>query len=273
MLLLGNPTSGREIVGPDTVVVESGTLRLRGLLWRPAGPGRFPAVLFNHGSGHAAGVSASGLRDERHPDLLGPVFARHGYAFFHLFRRGDGLSSGQGKASGDVMDQEAALHGMDGRNRVQLRLLEGDEMSDVRAGLAFLRRHPAVDPQRLAVVGHSFGGSLTVLLAEREPGLRAAVVFSAAGYSWDHSAGLRSELVQAVGRTKMPILFVQAENDYSLAPSRVMGAHVNRVGMSHRIRIYPPTDSTADQAHFFVYFHVATWEPDVFAFLDQFVRR
>jgi hypothetical protein len=41
------PTPGHD---PDTVVVRSGSLSLRGVLWTPAGKGPFPAVLFNHGS-------------------------------------------------------------------------------------------------------------------------------------------------------------------------------------------------------------------------------
>jgi hypothetical protein len=35
---------------PDTVTVLSGPLRLKGLLWHPAGSGVFPAVIFCHGS-------------------------------------------------------------------------------------------------------------------------------------------------------------------------------------------------------------------------------
>jgi hypothetical protein len=35
---------------PDTVVVHSGALTLRAMLWRPRGSGPFPAVMFNHGS-------------------------------------------------------------------------------------------------------------------------------------------------------------------------------------------------------------------------------
>ena len=88
---------------PDTVVIHSGTLSLRGLLWRPHGPGPFPAVLFNHGSGHATGVDATGRQDQRHPDALGPVFAKHGYVLLYLFRRGDGLSRGQGVPAGDFV--------------------------------------------------------------------------------------------------------------------------------------------------------------------------
>jgi carboxymethylenebutenolidase len=179
---------------PETVVVPSGDLKLRALLCRPAGRGPFPAVLFNHGSGHAAGVDRSGRRDQRHPDLIGPVFARHGYLFLYLFRRGDGLSTGQGTPSGDRMDSAAAATGQVARNDIQLHLLETDEMSDALAGLAFLRARSDVKPGRLAVVGVSFGGSLTVLMAERDSTLRAAVAFATAAYSWDRSPPLRARL-------------------------------------------------------------------------------
>jgi hypothetical protein len=46
-----------------------------------------------------------------------------------------GLSAGEGTASGDLMDKEVARHGQEGRNRVQLELLEIDETSDAIAGL------------------------------------------------------------------------------------------------------------------------------------------
>ena len=34
---------------PQTVEISSGGVRLTGFLWRPAGRGPFPAVVFNHG--------------------------------------------------------------------------------------------------------------------------------------------------------------------------------------------------------------------------------
>jgi hypothetical protein len=34
----------------------------------------------------------------------------------------------------------------------------------------------------------------------------------------------------------------------------------------------PPVGETADDGHRFVYLSVATWEPDVFAFLDERLR-
>jgi hypothetical protein len=45
------------------------------------------------------------------------VFARHGYAFLYLFRRGVGLSADQGTSSVDLMDRELAAHGMNARSR------------------------------------------------------------------------------------------------------------------------------------------------------------
>lgn len=258
--------------GPDTVAVQSGALTLRALLWRPQGPGPFPAVLFNHGSGHATGIDRSGRHDQRHPDVLGPVFAKHGYAFLYLFRRGDGLSRGQGVPAGDRMDSAFAASGQDARNELQLQLLETDELSDALAGLAFLRTLPEVDARRVAVCGVSFGGSLTLLVAERESA-QAGVVFAAAGYSWDGSPSLRARLMAAVRRIAAPVFFIHAANDYTIASGQALDAERARLGRPHRLKIYPPVGRTADEGHDFLDLRVAMWEPDVFAFLDEHLGR
>jgi dienelactone hydrolase len=275
-LVLAAATAGtagdRGVLGPETVVVPSETLRLRALLWRPEGRGPFPGMLFNHGSGHATGMAA-GRPDQRHPELLGPLFARHGYVFLYLFRRGDGLSVGQGSASGDLMDNELATKGLDARNQLQLRLLQTDEMNDALAGLAFLRAMHEVDPKRVAVAGVSFGGSLTLLMAERDRALRAAVVFAAAGYSWDRSPELRARLIGAVQNSVAPMFLIHAANDYSVAPARVLGARMAELHRPYRVEIYPAIGRTPDEGHDFVDLGVATWEQDVFAFLDEHVRR
>jgi len=49
-------TDQRVSTVPETVVVPSGKLSLKAFLWKPAGPGPFPAVLFCHGSGGADAV-------------------------------------------------------------------------------------------------------------------------------------------------------------------------------------------------------------------------
>jgi dienelactone hydrolase len=258
---------------PETVEVHNGPITLHALLWRPRGRGPFPAVLLNHGSGRAHEELERLGPYERQADTLGPVFSRHGYVFLYLFRRGVGLSADQGSNAVDLMDREFAAHGQEARNELQLHLLENEEMSDAVSGLKFLRSLPKVDAHNVGVIGHSFGGSLTLLLAEREPNLRAVVVFSGAGYSWDRSAQLRARLLTALARITAPVFFIHAANDYSLAAGKTLDARLEQLGKPHLLKIYPPVGHTVDEGHGFLYLGVSTWEPDVFAFLDEHMRR
>lgn len=260
---------------PDTAIVQSGRLELRGLLWRPEGEGPFPAVLFNHGSGHGV-RSASEDRDEHtmewQADQIGPVFARHGYLFLYLFRRGTGLSSNLGPNSSDLWERATVTQGQEARNKLQLRLMETVELNDAFAGLRFLRKLRDVDKSRVAVAGHSFGGSLTLLMTERDSSLRAAIVFSGSARSWPQSAELRRRLTAAVGRTVVPTFFIAAANDYSVAPAESLSAEMDRLARPYKLKIYPPVGKTPQEGHSFVHLRVATWEPDVFAFLDPLMR-
>jgi len=202
------------------------------------------------------------------PAAIGPVFARHGFVLLYLFRQGIGLSTGQGTAEGDLMERAMAAEGQQGRNRVQLRLLEEDELNEALSALAVLRHQREVDSNRVAVAGHSFGASLTILLAERDTSLRAAVVFSGSAVSWNRSPELRRRLEEAVGRVVAPVFFIHAANDYSIAPGTTLAAEMERLGRPHRLKVYPAVGRTPAEGHALVYLRVAEWEPDVFDFLD-----
>ncbi|GAC1452784.1 MAG: hypothetical protein PVSMB6_05760 [Steroidobacteraceae bacterium] len=262
-------TQAQASRGPETVLVRNGPVTLHALLWRPAGTAPFPAILLNHGSGRTAGDLQRLGPYELQADVLGPVFARHGYLFLYLFRRGVGLSADQGANAIDLMTAANTAHGQDARNKLQLELMEQREMGDALSGLAFLRNLPEVDAHRVALVGHSFGGSLTVLLAAREPALRAAVVFSGAGYSWDKSPELRARLLSAASRIRVPIFLIHAANDFSLSAGNALDARLTELGQPHLSKIYPPIGRTPDDGHAFLYLGVDTWEPDVFGFLDE----
>lgn len=262
---------------PETVVVHSGSATLHAMIWRPQGRGPFPAILLNHGSGRTPEDLRRLGRYEQNAATLGPIFARHGYVFLYLFRRGVGLSADQGTNAVDLMNSESVARGQQARNALQLQLLEHREMDDAQAALNFLRALPDVDAQDVALVGHSFGGSLTLLLAEREPNLRAVVIFSGAGYSFDRSPELRARLLAAIDHIAAPVFFIHAENDYSLSSGKVLDARREQIGKPHRLKIYPPIGNTLDDGHDFLHLGVNIWEPDVFAFLDDnllnFARR
>jgi dienelactone hydrolase len=166
-------------------------------------------VLFNHGS-----YSTHDPLPPSDPETLGRVFARHGYVFLWLHRQGTGLSSGRGVSDGDQMARALQAEGVEGRNRRQLQLLE-NEQNEAAAALARLRARGDVDARRIAVVGHSFGGSLSLVMAARDPEIRAAVIFGGAAGRWNQSAELRERLFAAVASMSAAAFFIHAANDYS----------------------------------------------------------
>ena len=165
-------------IPPEIVVVPSGALRLKALLWLPENRGPFPAVLFNHGSGSSDAMHTGPFAITEAAERLGPIFVKHGYAFLYLFRRGQGLSADQGDFMQKLLQREKMANGEEARKGLQLRLLTTDHLDDVIAGLSFLTRLSHVDANRIAIAGHSFGGQLTLLAAERDSSVRAAVFWS-----------------------------------------------------------------------------------------------
>jgi carboxymethylenebutenolidase len=249
-------------VSTETIAIHSGALRLRAQVWRPVGRGPFPAVLFNHGS-----YAADDPLPSSYPETMGTTFARHGYVFLWLHREGTGLSNGRGDAEGDQMARAMRSGGVDARNRVQMQLLEHDSMDAAEAALAQLRARQDVDAARTAVVGHSFGGSLSLLLAARDTGVRGLVIFGGAAGSWSQSAALRASLITAVRRLSAPALFIHAANDYSTASGSALAAEVNGLGKLSALKIYPPFGPDPRAGHNFLFMSVGTWERDVFEFL------
>jgi carboxymethylenebutenolidase len=275
ILLLVTPVVlGQEVRAgsPEIVEFPSGKLHLKAFLWRPSGQGPFPAILFSHGSGGPDALHTSGMTLTEAAEKLGPVFVKHGYVFLFPCRRGQGLSVDQGKFMQDMLKQEETAKGPEARQRLQLALMTGPQQDDTLAALSFLKTLPRVDPRRIGLVGHSFGGQLTLLAAERDQNLRAAVTFGAAANSWAKSPELRNRLLTAVDSLTFPLMLIHAANDYDTTPGRELAAELQRRHKTHVLKIYPAVGKTSDDGHNLVYNAISQWEPDVFSFLDKNVR-
>lgn len=267
-LAAASAATAQPLPAADTIVVRSGSLSLRGLLWRPRGGGPFPAVLFNHGSYETS--DSSMMLD---PSLVGPVLARRGYVVFVLFRQGVGLSIGQDSSGGDRMAQAKLRGGQRARNVRQLELLEGPELAQAQAGVLYLKGRPDVDRERIGLLGHSFGGALSLLLAGRDTSIHAVVSFSGGAGSWQNSPELRARLAAAVADARAAIFFNHAANDYSTASGVALAAEMARLRRPHLLRIYPRFGQSARDGHNMVFRDPSIWESDVVAFLNQHLSR
>ena len=256
----------QNIFFPDTITVRSDEFQLKGLLWRPAGNGSFPTIIFCHGTYETKDTRYNAIEQT---SVLGPLFAKNGYLFFGLFHRGVGLSKDQGENSADLMAKALDEKGQEERNKVQLQQLQTVDRTDINSALAFLRERKDVDTNKIAIMGFSFGGSLALLIAEHDPRLKAVVIFGTAGYSWNLSPQLRTALFNAVINIKAPVMIVHAQNDYSVNPGYALDSLMNLTGKPHVLKIYPTFGNSLTEGHNIIFLSPNTWEEDVIAFLRK----
>jgi dienelactone hydrolase len=124
-------------------VEEEPGVRLRTIVSVPAGPTgkRFPAVLLIQGGG-CGSIDAPIGPPVAQPGLMHAIGSR-GFVTMRVEKSGVGDSQGAPCASIGFKE----------------------ELAGYRAGLAALREHPAVDPQRIYLLGISLGGVFAPLLA------------------------------------------------------------------------------------------------------------
>ena len=77
----GDTRAQERAVQPEIVRFTNSSQVLGGELFKPAGRGPFPAVLYNHGS-------APGMLNSQASHAIGPLFVRAGWVFFMPYRRG-----------------------------------------------------------------------------------------------------------------------------------------------------------------------------------------
>ncbi|HYD51531.1 MAG TPA: dienelactone hydrolase family protein [Gemmatimonadaceae bacterium] len=253
-----------RVEGPtgDTISFPSRPFTLRGVVWRPGTAGPHPAVLLLHGSG--------GCFDGRPEDYqVGRWLAARGYVALLGCRRGQGLSRGQGRSVLQQLEALALPRGSAEANARMTALLETEQVDDVRASLAALRAMSDVDTSRVAVMGLSFGGILTLLSAEKVEGLRAAVSFAPAAMNWRVNQALRERVLEAGRRARVPVLVVQAEGDFDMGPVVDIPAAMRAAGRPVEARVFPALSDSAGAGHGLMLVAPSAWGPEVLAFLDR----
>jgi dienelactone hydrolase len=225
--------------GAQLVTFQAGDgAQLHGFIYLPPGGGPFPAVLWNHGSEKWPGWQPG----------LATFYTANGFAFFIPHRRGQGRSSDAGAYIIDRQPSTLQVVANGAEAGRTVIALHEEAARDVDAAMAWLRARPDVDPRRIVMSGVSFGGIQTLLAAEKDLGVRAFVAFAPGAMSWRWVTGLDHRLEQAVERARAPVLIVQAENDFDLAPSRTLGPILERAGKG-RAAVFPAFGNTAQEGH------------------------
>jgi len=186
-------------------------------LYVPDGAGRLPGVLVFHtlaGPGPNVDAFARELAGAGYVTMAPDVFALHDF-------------------------------GPDGRTDHPLIL------KDAEGALAYLKRHPRVDPDRIAFVGFSFGGRLAALMGALHPDeVRALVVYYAiTSHSLLRgpmlpSAAKAVPLTRRVGALRAPVMIHHGEVDanVSVAQARLLHQALVAAGKSSVLHVYPDAD-------------------------------
>jgi carboxymethylenebutenolidase len=216
----------------EEVTYQSDGLTIKAYLYRPAGPGPSPAIIVSHGSRRQEEMAA-----QNRYEWLAYRMARLGYLVLVSERRGYGGSEGEGVVGGlrGAASERSLRYGLSG------------EVKDVIAAADYLKRLPEVDSERIALVGKSLGGFVSLLAAAQRPDLRA-VVSMAGGFGFgDRMMGpemmfVERQLRGAAGKIEIPTMVMHAEND-RIVPvqfSRLVAEDLQRRGVRAAAKIYPP---------------------------------
>ena len=198
---------------------------------------------------------------------IAPEFTKNGWAFFMLYRRGQGLSEDQGPY---IIDEIHAAR-RTGKGKAAEKLIElhqTNHLADQMAALAWLQQQSFVQASRIATAGNSFGGIQVVLGAEKGT-YCAGVNATGAAQSWSDSEDLQNVMKHAVANASSPIFFFQAENDYDTSPSKVLSSHMKASGKTAVVKIYPPFGSSAKDGHSLPWAGVSIWFNDTLAFINK----
>jgi carboxymethylenebutenolidase len=239
---------------PREVTFLSGNLALQGFIHKPEGNGSFPAIVMNHGSEQFP-KSGQGIIEP---------YVDKGYVVFFPHRRGQGCSSSQSEYIMDLINREPATT----RDRKFVELQE-THLDDTIAALSYLKQLPYVDTNRIVMIGASFGGIQTVLATEKQLGIKASVAFAPAAMAWASLPLLQSRLIQAVRSATVPIMLIQAENDYDLTPTKVMARELKKANKPHKLLIFPAFGTTHVEGHGFSVRGAKIWGNEVFSFLGS----
>lgn len=129
-----------------------------------------------------------------------------------------------------------------GKTRRQL-LTDPEVVDDINATVEFLRKHPAVDGERIGVTGFCMGGRVTWLAAVSNPHFKAAAPFYG-GFIFDRWGEAESSPFELSHQLNCPMMFHFGAIDPNPSPQdmEAFDKELDRLGKPHQFHVYPDAD-------------------------------
>ncbi len=189
-------------------------VKIFGFYAYPAGARNIPGIILSHGGGGHADMTSS------------VTWAKRGYAVLAIDLPGKGYQRAVSRSTGPDMDVPILL-----RTRPDPKynyLVHA--VAAIRNGITFLTQRSEVDPDRIGMVGLSWGGVLTLLTNGQDKRLKTAVNVFGAGYipegcTWQDRFDIKTKqeinewysLIDPslfLKSQNSPILFITGTNDH-----------------------------------------------------------
>lgn len=247
---------------PPTIIEEH-WLRTEGMrqrLWliRPAMPGIFPVVVWNHASEVVPGQDGELVDRSSEPQVQGdaPHWRQWSGAarVLLLIPEGRGYGGSEGPKIGDVLGKEAET----------MAFLEG-RARDASAAAEWVTQRPDADGSRVLIAGQSHGGVVALLASALRSYAGTAIQATGPFYQRPDAGipALRTAAAQGTG----PLLIQHMQTD-TLVSSKVSSAiheAARTAGRESDLRLYPGAPRVEGD---FLHHpdHVGQWMPDFRAF-------
>ena len=201
--------------------ISSSPAPLRAYVFLPEGDGPHPAVVMLHGCGGA--YRKNGQLNARHA-MWGATLATNGYVALML----DSFST---RGVQQLCTTRFAARS----------IKESDRVGDAYAALAYLRQVPKVDARRIAVMGWSHGGGVTLDTITHPPTAATGEGFQAAIAFYPGCTSRHKKAASFHPYAPLLLLIGEADDWTPAEPCKALAAAVSARGESMQIVTYPET--------------------------------
>ncbi len=209
---------GASAVVSEYVHIAGDGVTLGGYLSRPTGKGPFPGVMVIH--------DIRGISDDL-KDIVNNL-AQEGYVTLSVNLVSRLMGPDFPGGSDEVI-------------KVMFSLSDADVISDLDAGMDFLKKQPVVFTNSIGCMGICLGGRFSVLYAGQRSDLKAAVIFYGDAIDPEATAEQPKAPIEFVPRLTAPLMGNYGEEDHvvPLANVKRLEAELQKYKKVYDFKIYP----------------------------------